>query len=108
MKIKYYYILSLFILLSISLKAQTSDDLYEAMQNLEYGKAETISLNMIKQEIDYKSAKSLIDHSYAHYSLGAIYSFKKYNKFNFNDSYNHLLQSKLIIEIASFNPNLGV
>jgi hypothetical protein len=82
----------------MSLKAQTGDDLYEAMQNLEYDKAETISLNIIKQEIDYKSAKSLIDHSYAHYSLGVIYSYKRHNKFNFSDSYNHLLESKLIIE----------
>jgi hypothetical protein len=91
-------LISLFALLSMSIKAQTADDLYEAMQNLEYDKAETISLNIIKQEIDYKTAKSLIDHSYAHYSLGVIYSYKRYNKFNFNDSYNHLLQSKLIIE----------
>jgi hypothetical protein len=84
----------------MTLKAQTGEDIFAAMQNLEYDKAETISINLLKQKMNANSEKDLIDHSYAHYSLGLIYSYKSHNKFNFNDSYNHLLQSKLIIEKA--------
>jgi hypothetical protein len=98
MKMKNLLLISLFTLLSMSIKAQTGDNLYEAMQNLEYDKAETISLNILKEKVKDNSSKELIDQSYAHYSLGLIYSLKSHNKFNIKESYFHLEQSKLIVE----------
>jgi hypothetical protein len=98
MKMKNLLLISLFTLLSMSIKAQTGDDISAAMENLEYDKAETISLNLLKQDLNYDDEKKIIDHSFAHFTLGFINSFKGNGKFNFNDCYNHLVQSKLIIE----------
>ena len=91
-------LIALITLLSMSIKAQNADDISAAMENLEYDKAETISLNLLKQDLNYDDEKKIIDHSFAHFTLGFINSFKGNGKFNFNDCYKYLVQSKLIIE----------
>lgn len=100
MKMKNLLLISLFTLLSMSIKAQNSDDLYDALQNSEYDKVETISLYMLKNEGNSNDSKELIDYSFAHYCLGLIYSYENYNKFNFHESLNHFKESKLISEKA--------
>ena len=53
MKMKNLLLISLCALLSMSIKAQNADDISAAMENLEYDKAETISLNLLKQDLNY-------------------------------------------------------
>ena len=43
-------LIALITLMSMSIKAQTADDISAAM---EYDKAETISLNLLKQDLNY-------------------------------------------------------
>jgi hypothetical protein len=101
---KKVYLLISFILLSISLHAQTICELYDPIFNAvdkgKYKKAEPILLNIIQQKVNEKNPNELVCFGYAHYDLGIIYSDEKFERFNVEEAYNYLNKSISILNQA--------